>query len=455
VRLTFLNTSSIDLIENLSFCVIDLETTGGNHQTDRIIEIGLVKIKKLKIVEKKSILINPQIAISDFIQKLTGIRQRDVEKAPIIEDVLQEVVAFIDTDVLVAHNISFDIPFLNAVLAKHQYPQLTNKVLCTNVMTKHLIPEIMNSNLNYMSKLFSIEHNKAHRAQDDALATAELLIRYLEIFIIKNIRKINQIYYPRNKFELDRVNFTNSEENQKAILELCHKKDSPLYLILKGHKGIILGTLPIESPPNELMAIKEFLSLVDWEVCTIKLTGQIVDGLLYFNNHLTKYNIELKDFTIAHLKKRYLSENQLESESKSELELNTNPIVSYEEIDFIVTPHLIEEQLAIYPLFSMSQGTRFIFKYPGHKRKMLQYLHSKMNYIVQHNINLNKKKNPVDQSLDEIFKSILSNVDPAHQRQFMMINQKDLLGNEEKLFQRLDIFTSSIRRKFKFPSNYL
>lgn len=148
--------SSNELLNSLKFCVIDLETTGGNPETEKIIEIGMVKIENRRISEERSFLINPQKDIPDFVQKLTGIRKADVEHSPKIEEVIDEIIQFIGDTILVAHNTSFDIPFLNGVLKKLQRPTMDNKVICTNIMTKYMIPDIMSSNLNYMSSIFGI-----------------------------------------------------------------------------------------------------------------------------------------------------------------------------------------------------------------------------------------------------------------------------------------------------------
>jgi DNA polymerase III subunit epsilon len=104
--------TSNELLRSLKFCVIDLETTGGNPLTEKIIEIGMVKIEDRRIFEEASFLVNPLKEIPDFVQKLTGIRKADVEHAPKIEEVIDEVIEFIGKDsILVAHNTSFDVPF--------------------------------------------------------------------------------------------------------------------------------------------------------------------------------------------------------------------------------------------------------------------------------------------------------------------------------------------------------
>ena len=144
------------LLSSIEFCVFDLETTGGNHKHDKIIEIGLIKIKNLKIVEKKHYLINPEIKIPDFIQKLTSIGQEDVVSCPKIGEVIEDILDFMGDSVLVAHNTSFDIPFFNSVLKRLNIPERTNQSICTNLMTKYLIPNLLNSSLwdstNFIAK---------------------------------------------------------------------------------------------------------------------------------------------------------------------------------------------------------------------------------------------------------------------------------------------------------------
>ena len=255
--------SSRELLENLSFCVFDLETTGGNHESDKIIEIGMVRVTNLQITDELSFLIDPEMYIPDFIQKLTSIKQKDVKGQAKIEDKIEEILHFIGDDIIVAHNTSFDVPFLNSVLKRMDREELTNKVLCTNVMTKHMIPEIMNSNLNYMSQLFEIKHSNAHRAHDDAIATARLMLKFLEVFISKGIKKVNQLYYPKNKFELDRIHYSKDTPKSEILKKILDNECSML-LILKGDRGIIQGALPISIPKEEIEFIEEFIDMVDW-----------------------------------------------------------------------------------------------------------------------------------------------------------------------------------------------
>lgn len=274
------------LLSELEFCVFDLESTGGNHKTDKIIEVGLVRVKNLKIVEKKNYLVNPEIKIPEFIQRLTSIKQDDVKDAPVIQDIIDKVLEFMGDTILVAHNTSFDVPFFNSVLKRLDRPELTNKNICTNLMTKYLIPNLMSSNLTYMSKIFNITHSKAHRALDDAEAAAELLIIYLNIFINKNIKKVNHLYYPRNRFELDRANFKKAPRytGKRIIADIIKKVDDldmPFMISLKGDNGIIMFALPCKNSQETINEEKQLLlsklETLDWKTATIRLYGPFLE----------------------------------------------------------------------------------------------------------------------------------------------------------------------------------
>lgn len=368
---------SYQLINDLSFCVFDLETTGGNHKNDKIIEIGLVKIKNLEIVEKKDFLINPEIKIPEFIQKLTNIKQADVEDAQTIEEVIDEIVEFMGDSILVAHNISFDVPFFNSVLRRLKKKELENKSLCTNLMTKYLIPDLLNSNLNYMSRIFGIRHKKAHRALDDALATSELLIKYLHIFISKNISKINHLYYPRNRFELDRFHFKSDAgdiEQLDDILEKLGKVKTSHLVTLKGENGVILFSLPCVGHPDEKRFISEKVRELPWKTTTIKIFGPFVETLVKYNNLYTKIDPSLRGEIFQFLWKTHLPDRKM---PPREADLMNEKVLTREFGDFLIVNHLVPEQMIIYPVQAMHVKMQLVFRYPGHKKKLLQFINSK------------------------------------------------------------------------------
>ncbi len=377
--------SSKELLNSLSFCVFDLETTGGNHKSDKIIEIGLVKIRNLEVVEKKNYLIQPEIKIPEFIQKLTSIRPKDVKDAPLIEEVMDEILEFMGDSVLVAHNTSFDVPFFNSVLRRLERPELTNKSICTHLMTKYLIPNLMNTNLNYMSRIFNISHQKAHRALDDALATAHLLLKYLDIFINKGITKVNQLYYPRNRYELDRANFKKGTDF-KSIEEHLHSLKTPYLCTIKGENGVILFALPCANinKEKEFELILSKVKDLDWEMVSIKLVGPFIEGVINFNTIFSKLDSKLKSEVVRFLWSVHLPNKKMPNLSTVDEELS--PLLGHNFGDFIITNHLVPEQFIIYPLSSMHQKSELVFRYPGHKKKLIQYVSSKSAKIKSNKI---------------------------------------------------------------------
>ncbi len=427
---------SQELVDNLCFCVIDLETTGGNHTKDKIIEIGMVKIKERKIVDEKSFLINPEIPIPDFIQNLTNIKTADVKDAPLIETVIDEILEFIADDIIVAHNTSFDVPFLNSVLSRLKRPDLENKVICTNVMTKHMIPEILNSNLNYMSRLFKIKHSKAHRAHDDALATARLLVVYLDIFIKKGIRKVNQLYYPKNKFELDRIHLKKSQESRLDVT--LQGLTNPTLVTVKGERGLILAVLPLENPAEELTFVHDILTDLEWQMITIRLVKPLLEGFFQFNNHFTKYPEHTKEKIVTYLSSKYIN-----SENKETVKL--------EQIDFLLTHHLISDQIIAYPILNLNTNSKPLFKIPAQKKKLYQYFLGQINRF--ENMNKGRRKHLIHSELIELIQHVIEN--KKNENQLLFLSRKEIKENKDFILGRVEQFVKSGQNEYNFPNFHL
>lgn len=428
-------TESDQIVDSLSFCVIDLETTGGNAQKDRIIEIGMVKIKERKIIDQKSFLVNPIIAIPEFIQKLTNIRQDDVKDAPQIEEIIEEVIEYIGDDVIVAHNTSFDVPFLNGVLKRLKRDKLENRVICTNVMTKYMIPEILNSNLNYMSKLFNIEHSKAHRAEDDALATANLLIQYLNIFSDKGIKKVNQLYYPRNKFELDRIHFDNSTSSED-IIDQIKNYDFSITLTLKGERGLILAVIPLENPKTEFEFAAELLKDQPWEIVTVKMLYPYLDGLFLFNNHFAKYPPEVCEKIMNYLKEKVGEDSK---------------IFSIQKLDFVISHHLVSEQIISYNFLNLNTNTRSLFKIPAQKKKFFQFLLSQTNRF--ENQQKGRRKGTLHAELVPIINAYLDKEKSSGD--YLFLDRKMIKSNKESTLNLIERFVADSSPKVSFPRVHL
>ncbi len=165
----------------VTFCVVDLETTGSDAATDGITEIGMVKLRGGECLGTLHTLVNPGLAIPPAVTMLTGITEAMVFPAPRIEAVLPAVVEFAAGCVLVGHNVGFDVAFLNRALARAGWPTIGQRVVDTLPLARRLVrDEVPNCRLRTLADRFRLDHRPTHRALDDALATADLLHLLLE-----------------------------------------------------------------------------------------------------------------------------------------------------------------------------------------------------------------------------------------------------------------------------------
>jgi DNA polymerase-3 subunit epsilon len=168
-------------LSEVTFCVIDLETTGGHRHDDRITEIGAVKVRGGECLGTFQTLVNPGRAIPPQITVLTGLTDAVVRSAPNVGAVLPSLLEFVGDAVIVGHNISFDLAFLANALACTGRDPLTNIALDTVSLARRLVrDEVPNCKLDTLASRFRLDHRPSHRALDDALATTDLLHLLIE-----------------------------------------------------------------------------------------------------------------------------------------------------------------------------------------------------------------------------------------------------------------------------------
>ena len=171
-------------INDFTYVVFDFETTGLDSHRDEIIEIGAVKIKNGKIIEKFSNFVCPEQSIPLKITELTGINQEMVKDAPDINDIIDKFVEFIGDAVLTAHNSSFDYGFLKSILKRTGRPKLKNPVLDTLSLSRALYPQLKNHKLNTLCEKFNINLRRPSSALDDAAATIAALYCICSVTLI-------------------------------------------------------------------------------------------------------------------------------------------------------------------------------------------------------------------------------------------------------------------------------
>ena len=122
-----------------TYCVVDIEATGGNHKNGRIIEIGIVKIGQGRVIAEYSTLVNPQQPIDKYVSKLTGISDNDLANAPVFAQVAPKIIDFLGESIFVAHNATFDYAYLRAELRKIGVNYVTEQ-LCTIDLSRQIFP---------------------------------------------------------------------------------------------------------------------------------------------------------------------------------------------------------------------------------------------------------------------------------------------------------------------------
>lgn len=165
------------------YVVLDLETTGLDPKTDKIIEIGAVRVRDGAIVDSFSSFINPGRGLSEKTRELTGITMEDLKEAPFIEDVLEQLLLFLGDDILLGHNILFDYSFLKRAVV-NQKKVFEKEGIDTLRIARRFLVELDSRNLGFLCKYYGIEL-EAHRALNDAVATHMLYERLCEAFYQK------------------------------------------------------------------------------------------------------------------------------------------------------------------------------------------------------------------------------------------------------------------------------
>ncbi|MHA6251261.1 PolC-type DNA polymerase III [Oceanobacillus sp. CAU 1775] len=186
--------NEIDIeLEDATYVVFDVETTGLSAVYDTIIELAAVRIKNGEIIDKFESFANPHKPLSDIIINLTGITDDMLVDAPEVDQVLKDFSSWIGDDILVAHNATFDIGFINQGFEKINLDKLTNPAIDTLELARFLFPQLKNHRLNTLCKHLDIELTQHHRAIYDTEATAYMMWKFLQMLLKQEINNHNQL----------------------------------------------------------------------------------------------------------------------------------------------------------------------------------------------------------------------------------------------------------------------
>lgn len=156
------------------YVLVDIETTGLSPVYDEIIEIGAIKVKDNKLAEQYNQLIKIDKSLSPFITNLTGITDEMLKGGKLPQTVLEEFVNFVGDNVIIGHNVNFDLGFLCNKCKKYLNYNLTNDYIDTLYLARRLVPDSINYKLGTLAKLFNISYEGAHRGLKDVEITYEV-----------------------------------------------------------------------------------------------------------------------------------------------------------------------------------------------------------------------------------------------------------------------------------------
>ena len=152
------------------YVVFDLETTGLDPKSAKIIEIGALKYRDNELLEEFNVLINPEVLIPDVITAITGIDDELVKNAILIDEALPKFIEFIEDLPLVAHNAKFDLSFIEENILALNLPMITNTNIDTVYLSRKYIKNIRNHKLETLKNHFKLSYS-SHRSLEDCYTT--------------------------------------------------------------------------------------------------------------------------------------------------------------------------------------------------------------------------------------------------------------------------------------------
>ena len=180
-----------------TYVVFDLETTGlYPNSGDSIIEIGAVKLKEGKIIDRFDEFINPERLLNEEIVKITGITNDMLENKMTEKEGIKKFLDWIEDLPLVAHNAKFDMSFIDSAINKYDLGKIDNKVIDTLGLSRYLESSERYHNLSALVKRYNIDwdEEKHHRADYDSEGTAMIFHQMLKKLELNNFKSLKDLY---------------------------------------------------------------------------------------------------------------------------------------------------------------------------------------------------------------------------------------------------------------------
>ncbi len=205
------------VLNDATYCVLDLETTGISITTEKITEVGIMKVKNGEVIDEFEIFVNPEKPIPQRVVEVTNITDEMVKDAETIEKVFPKILEFVGDSIIVAHNASFDVGFLkhNAKLLGYEF---NNTYIDTLPLAKDLFPDLKKYKLGKIADSLGIEVDVAHRALADVDTTVKVFNVMLKKLKDKGINTVDEIDSATKDPEAQKEEFKKQRSYHAIIL---------------------------------------------------------------------------------------------------------------------------------------------------------------------------------------------------------------------------------------------
>lgn len=278
---------------DVTFCVLDLETTGGSAATCEITEIGAVKYRGGEPTGTFHTLVDPGAPIPPSITILTGITQAMVVDAPRIDAVLPAFLEFLGDGLVVGHNVRFDLSFLNEAAKRLGYPRLGNASVDTARLARRLVrPEVRNLRLATLAAHFRSPVTPVHRALEDARATAHVLHALLEkagTLGVTNLDDLLAMPTARGAAHYSKIGLTNGLPRKPGVYVFKDRKGTPIYVGKASNLRARVRQYFYGDERRTIANLMRELHSIDHHECTTLLEAEVTE-LRLIHAHHPRYN---------------------------------------------------------------------------------------------------------------------------------------------------------------------
>lgn len=293
--------------------ILDVETTGASSPYDRIIEIGVIRIEKGKIVKKFETLLNPEVSISPFIENLTGILNNDLQKAPLFSEIKEDLIELLEGCTFVAHNARFDYSFI-----KNEFKRIgisySAKQLCSVKVSRYLFPKFSHHNLDSIIERFEISCIRRHRALDDALVVWNFLKKIEKSVDSKKLEKVFDAILKKPSLPpLLKQTDVSSLPEKTGVYLFYGKSEIPLYIgKSKNIKDRVISHFINDTDSSTEMEISQQVERIEHvvtggELSALLLESELIKKMQPLYNRKLRYSRRLVTLRKKITKEGYFS----------------------------------------------------------------------------------------------------------------------------------------------------